>query len=106
MEDPVIELILARFGTTDKALEKQDKVLESVLREVRRTNGRVTHGELRLEALEKVNADRDAEAEGAIVTARSTRRWRIELWIGGFGVVAGSFVGVAGGAIGHTLGLW
>lgn len=81
------QLILARF-------DKQDAALDTITREVRRTNGRVT-------ALEQRNAVTDGKAE-VTQSAQTQRRdhWR---FLGqGVYVLLGGVLGI----VGHLLGAW
>lgn|GEM_PF-6497882 len=79
------DTILYRLGEQDKVLERQDKVLEEIRTQARRTNGRVRRLELWR-----------ARIEGA----RSAMSWVQPLTIA---IVSGVVVAIIAGMFGHPL---
>ena len=87
IDDQILQLLRDRFDKQDDRLDKQDKILGQILREARKTNGRVTDHDHRLGALE--DAD---DSEGAAEVARRERRWtKVELFVGGAFILAAGF---------------
>jgi len=94
IENTTVALILARFDTQDKRFDSQDKQLETVLREVRRTNGRVTTLETGA-AVARGVADVDRERT-------TVARRHVDVWIPAVCVLVGGLSSDAG----HHLGWW
>ena len=98
VEDTTVALVLARFDAQDRQLEAVGKQLDTITREVRRTNGRVTTLETASAVSVKV-ADLDRARQ---TSSTASRRW----WVGTVGMVVCVFAGGVAGDAGHALGWW
>ena len=98
VEDTTVALVLARFDAQDRQLEAVGKQLDTITREVRRTNGRVTTLETASAVSVKI-ADLDRARQ---TNSTASRRW----WVSTVGMVVCVFAGGAAGDAGHALGWW